>query len=623
MIKVTAIITLALTALTSHGQNVGIATINPLAQLHVAGSGAEKLRLDNSTALGANISNEMYFKTGSWFTGGIKTIGASPNTARLGFFTFAATTTSGLNERMSILDNGLVGIGNSAPSLAGLMVDIKSGAVNAMFGSTDLGIAVESNFPGIAYNSYYNGGRKAIGTGYGGLVGMNPVSGDFYIQTSTASYPAGVAMPLSTKLNISNNGKVGIGGSSAGSMLEIIPSFGTADIELNAQVSGGDNAVLRLNKNNTADASLIRFKNAGTTTWDLGTLSDDNFKLIYTPSNITVLQVDNLTRRVGFGTNGYNLELNVAGGIYDYDDLTVLGNTGIGTATPLASLHVKRGTLGGGTAQFEGTTYSSHFNYSTTEDTYLRGGKATSNVFINDLSSGYVGIAAAGGYVSIGAGAPAQKLDIKNGRQRFTGQQGGGAPSGIEFTNYAGTALKGFLGMYDDNNMGFYGFPGAGWSFLYNVNNGNTGFGNFPTTAKLKVDGGGGNALEIAGGIKVSGANKAAFILTADNSNLSGLGFVDPHGVRIDNALSNNNPTAIILVTQVMTGPPTIVIPSSGTLTSDIGAPIYVYYHTDGYWYVVQHSSGVGGYGDGGFTPHEVYTHPVVGSKYNVLIINQ
>ena len=67
------------------------------------------------------------------------------------------------------------------------------------------------------------------------------------------------------------------------------------------------------------------------------------------------------------------------------------GNVGIGTTSPTGSLDVFRGTGVNGTALFRGTTYGSHFNYSTAEDTYIRGGKADSKVIINDIA-GNVGI---------------------------------------------------------------------------------------------------------------------------------------------------------------------------------------------------------------------------------------
>lgn len=67
------------------------------------------------------------------------------------------------------------------------------------------------------------------------------------------------------------------------------------------------------------------------------------------------------------------------------------GNAGIGT-TPLsyARIAVARGTGGDGTAIFRGSVYQSHINYSTAENTYIRGGKAGSPVYLNDIGGGDV-----------------------------------------------------------------------------------------------------------------------------------------------------------------------------------------------------------------------------------------
>jgi hypothetical protein len=88
------------------------------------------------------------------------------------------------------------------------------------------------------------------------------------------------------------------------------------------------------------------------------------------------------------------------------------GNVGIGTTNPAGSLEVARGTAPNGTAVFRGTTNSSHFNYSTTEDTYIRGGKTGSVVHINDSNIGNVNIVENGGRVGIGTPSPAYTLDV-------------------------------------------------------------------------------------------------------------------------------------------------------------------------------------------------------------------
>jgi hypothetical protein len=55
-----------------------------------------------------------------------------------------------------------------------------------------------------------------------------------------------------------------------------------------------------------------------------------------------------------------------------------------------AILDVGRGTGGDGAAMFLGTTFHSHFNYSTNEHTYIRGGKSGSHVYLNDIPNGNV-----------------------------------------------------------------------------------------------------------------------------------------------------------------------------------------------------------------------------------------
>jgi hypothetical protein len=84
--------------------------------------------------------------------------------------------------------------------------------------------------------------------------------------------------------------------------------------------------------------------------------------------------------------------------------ITGLGNVGIGNNNPTASLQVSRGTGVNGTAAFNGTTHISHFNYSTTEHTYIRGGKDGANVYINDVGTL--------GNVAIGNGTPTEKLHV-------------------------------------------------------------------------------------------------------------------------------------------------------------------------------------------------------------------
>ena len=106
------------------------------------------------------------------------------------------------------------------------------------------------------------------------------------------------------------------------------------------------------------------------------------------------------------------------GGIYS-DVLKINpagGNVGIGNNvnTPSASLSVARGDGVDGSAVFFGTTHASHFNYATTENTYIRAGKDGSTVLINDSHNGPVYIAGGGGDTNLGG-----NLNVNNNTSLF------------------------------------------------------------------------------------------------------------------------------------------------------------------------------------------------------------
>ncbi len=106
-------------------QNVGIGNVAPLMNLHVTSTDSAVALLENTQTLVPNVSNGLYFKTGSGsfsYTGAIKTIGQGTTAARLGFYTYAAASANGLLERLSIIDNGNVGI-NTINPLAVLHVE--------------------------------------------------------------------------------------------------------------------------------------------------------------------------------------------------------------------------------------------------------------------------------------------------------------------------------------------------------------------------------------------------------------------------------------------------------------------------------------------------------------------
>jgi streptogramin lyase len=72
-----------------------------------------------------------------------------------------------------------------------------------------------------------------------------------------------------------------------------------------------------------------------------------------------------------------------------------------------ARVAIKRGTFASandGSLALIGTTFTSYFHYGVNEDTYIRGGKAGSNIIIGDVEGGNVGI---------GTSLPDEKLSVK------------------------------------------------------------------------------------------------------------------------------------------------------------------------------------------------------------------
>ncbi len=489
-----------LIAIQLHAQRIGIGTTIPLAQLHISAPDSMVAIYENKQALNAGTAAGTVFKTGSMYTGALKTTGTNSGSARLGLYTNASNTTGGLIERLSIRNNGFVGIGTTSPD-------------------DQLMVQTASNFTGITHTD----GNIKIGTYVGGA---------------------------------------GVGG-----------YFGTL-----------------------SNHPLYFMTNNGS-------------------AQITLLQN---------------------------------GNTGIGIVSPTASLVVARGTGAGGTAQFVGSVYSSHFNYSTGEETYIRGGKANSQVVINDVSTGNVRLAEGGGNVGIDVDIPAAKLHIKNNASNMLELQNSNALSGSNAANSdiyfkTGNYFTGTLRSYGTSsttaNVGIFtgaSTDGTGLAERLTItNNGNIGIGTIDPKAPLHVFGGLGTAIQISGGIKVSGL-KSAFQLTIDANNAILVGGIgdnknDITGFVIDNILCNGKPDALIYVTAVANTLNTYVTYNASTSKWECYAQLIsvkpvVYYnrqvtkHEHSIYNDAVEGESVSFIQDGNVG---VLNLPKAGYKYNILIINQ
>lgn len=313
----------------------GIGTNSPAALLEVAASDNEALILTNKTTMATGVRSSAFFKTGAFYTGAVETNATGGQDARLVFKTGASNQVTGLQERMTILDNGFVGIATNTPQ-------------NLFTVSYDgIGVSQQSS--------------DALTK-----IGFYTSSGSAYLQTHTNHDLNFATNNGSSQMILKTSGNLGIGTSS--------PAY-------------------KLTVNGTAYSKAL------------------------------------------------NVEANVSG----LSSGVTLSNAGDGI------------------------------------NTFLSGGSY--GLYVSGASS--VGI-----NVDPVTNAE-QAIVINKGRMKFKGNLANGFGHGITFTNNAGTADRSFIGMYDDNQFGIFGFNGSGWGMLYNAATGqiNLGASRNATGYKLNVGG--------------------------------------------------------------------------------------------------------------------------------------
>jgi hypothetical protein len=240
----------SLRAMSITNGKVGVGTINPSEKIHVFDSSdankssifSEARQITSGTDYD-NIAIKGYGRAlPTWgFGNGVMGIGDVANSYfATGVYAHLGTTAPTLpssDQALYANGNGLgnagifmggnVGIGTQTPTLARLQVDGMTGNTTALFrgnSTTSQGISMVADWPGIYFNSYYNGAiRSMAGSGFTSIINTDQSSGGLVFQTTNVANPASGSAIASvpTRMTIAGNGNVGIGALTPSNLLHV------------------------------------------------------------------------------------------------------------------------------------------------------------------------------------------------------------------------------------------------------------------------------------------------------------------------------------------------------------------------------------------------------------------
>jgi hypothetical protein len=471
------------------------------------------------------------------FVDGTPSVGKVPSA--ISFFTTASGSNS-LSERLRITNAGRVGIGTTAPQslLANTNTNIL-GANGQGTNSNSLTWAMNATgYVGAFYNSSTASNAQGLAVKMAATASTNRL---LDLSTGNSQATAGT-----TVMVVQANGNVGIGTASPAEKLEVSGKVKATNFQM---TSGAANGYV-LQSDADGNASWINSTSLTNGNWTTsginqysalsgnvgigtdspaekldvsGKIKATYFQMTDGASNGYVLQSDPSGNAVWVNTNTLTVSesdpqvaVSQANRIPKWDGsaltdgiITDVGTgIGINKTNPLGVLHVA-GASGLGTAVFEGSVNSSHFNYvagDNSEDTYIRGGKSTSRVVINDAANGNIILGNSNTLVGVGTGAPQEKLDVLGKTRTTSFQMTNGATNGYVLQsdangNASWTApLTGSSVVTAGTGLSYSGTTlnsvwTASGSNIYSNNSGNTGVG---TTSP-------GEKLHVAGSVRIDG----------------------------------------------------------------------------------------------------------------------
>jgi hypothetical protein len=417
-----------------------------------------------------------------------------------------------------ITGSGNIGLGTITPDKARLQVSGTVGSVTALFENGNGGIAIENYHPGIGFNTYYNAGRKNIAAGYGGVMSLNPTNGDLAILSSGGSVNAGDINPVFTRMLFDKNGHIGVQGN-------VTPQspFSFSDAIGN---------------------KISLWGNSASSTYGFGI--QPSLLQMYSAS-----QADDIAFGYGSST-AFTEHMRIKGN----------GKVGIGTTTPNYPLTVVAdgdGFVQKGNAVEIGTTTSALGGMLRTFTNHsLRFGAGTNSAQMILTTTGEVGVGTALPFARLHVNAGyANLLQLDNSNTLATGVS-------VKTNFKTGSYYTGAIGTNGISNssarLSFYTGTAISSASLTEkmsiLDNGNVGINTVAPTEKLEVIGktkltntsGDKEALVIDGAIKVVGANKAAFKVSNPSNNST-------YAITIDHPLTNNDPSAVLIVTPLQPTP--------------------------------------------------------------------